>query len=58
MQICGEHKESGILKHGYFASPFLKEAGLSQNELEVKERYKGSRILLLLDCIILIPSPT
>ncbi|KAG5536247.1 hypothetical protein RHGRI_023883 [Rhododendron griersonianum] len=38
--ICGEHKESGILKHGYFASPFLKEAGLSQNELEVKERYK------------------
>ncbi|XP_058227179.1 histone deacetylase 15 isoform X2 [Rhododendron vialii] len=39
--ICGEHKESGILKHGYFASPFLKEAGLSQNELEVKERYKG-----------------
>ncbi|KAH7850601.1 hypothetical protein Vadar_000322 [Vaccinium darrowii] len=38
--ICGEHKESGILRHGFFASPLLKEACLTQNELEVKERYR------------------
>ncbi|GMQ11209.1 hypothetical protein CsSME_00053934 [Camellia sinensis var. sinensis] len=41
MQICGEHKESGIVKHGFFASPFLKEAGLTQNESEI-EQYKDS----------------
>ncbi|XP_057459925.1 histone deacetylase 15 isoform X2 [Actinidia eriantha] len=40
--ICGEHKESGIVKHGFFASPFLKEAGLPHNESEVIERYKDS----------------
>lgn len=39
--ICGEHKESGIVKHGFFASPFLKEAGLTQNESEI-EQYKDS----------------
>ncbi|KAI7986539.1 Histone deacetylase 15 [Camellia lanceoleosa] len=39
--ICGEHKESGIVKHGFFASPFLKEVGLTQNESEI-ERYKDS----------------
>lgn len=41
MQICGEHKESGILRHGYFASPFLQDAQLSQVELELDGKYKG-----------------
>ncbi|KAA8541171.1 hypothetical protein F0562_025221 [Nyssa sinensis] len=40
--ICGEHKESGILGNGFFASPFLQEAGRSQNESEAIERCKGS----------------
>uniref|UniRef100_A0A5B7BQT2 histone deacetylase n=1 Tax=Davidia involucrata TaxID=16924 RepID=A0A5B7BQT2_DAVIN len=40
--ICGEHKESGILRHGFFASPFLQEAGLTQNESEAIERCKDS----------------
>ncbi|XP_021905585.1 histone deacetylase 15 isoform X2 [Carica papaya] len=38
--ICGEHKESGILRHGYFASPFLQDAQLSQVELELDGKYK------------------
>ncbi|CAK9146958.1 unnamed protein product [Ilex paraguariensis] len=41
--VCGEHKESGILRHGFFASPFSQEAGLTQNELEIIERSKGGR---------------
>ncbi|KAL6994893.1 Histone deacetylase 15, variant 2 [Sarracenia purpurea var. burkii] len=45
--ICGEHKESGILKHGFFASPLLKEAGLTQNEADVVERYKDSCLQIL-----------
>ncbi|GFS40749.1 histone deacetylase 15 [Actinidia rufa] len=45
--ICGEHKESGIVKHGFFASPFLKEAGLPQNESEVIERFKDSCLQIL-----------
>jgi histone deacetylase 6 len=36
--ICGEHKESGILRHGYLASPFFKDTGL----IEVEEKYGGS----------------
>ncbi|XP_024015166.1 histone deacetylase 15 isoform X2 [Eutrema salsugineum] len=36
--ICGEHKESGILRHGYFASPFCKDTGLT----EVEEKCGGS----------------
>ncbi|XP_010506955.1 PREDICTED: histone deacetylase 15 [Camelina sativa] len=36
--ICGEHKESGILRHGCFASPFFKDTGL----IEVEEDYGGS----------------
>ncbi|KAF8103663.1 hypothetical protein N665_0186s0031 [Sinapis alba] len=36
--ICGEHKESGILRHGYFASPFFKDTGLT----EVEEKCGGS----------------
>lgn len=37
MQICGEHKESGILRHGYLASPFFKDTGLT----EVEEKCGG-----------------
>uniref|UniRef100_A0A7N0U502 histone deacetylase n=1 Tax=Kalanchoe fedtschenkoi TaxID=63787 RepID=A0A7N0U502_KALFE len=33
---CSEHKESGILKHGFLASPFLQD-DVNQTELEVKE---------------------
>ncbi|CAN8269095.1 unnamed protein product [Cochlearia groenlandica] len=36
--ICGEHKESGILRHGYLASPFFKDTGLN----EVEEKCGGS----------------
>ncbi|XP_035546860.1 histone deacetylase 15 isoform X2 [Juglans regia] len=44
--ICGEHKESGILKHGFFASPFSQDVGPAEIELEIKERNKdlGSQI--------------
>lgn len=37
LQICGEHKESGILRHGYLASPFFKDTGLA----EVEEKCGG-----------------
>ncbi|CAA2970710.1 histone deacetylase 15 [Olea europaea subsp. europaea] len=40
--VCGEHRNSGILKHGYFASPFSQEECLLQNETEIAERDKGS----------------
>ncbi|GAB4860959.1 hypothetical protein Ancab_036119 [Ancistrocladus abbreviatus] len=40
--ICGEHRESGILKHGFFACPFSQEAILAQGTLEVIENYKES----------------
>ncbi|KAH7549304.1 hypothetical protein JRO89_XS13G0012000 [Xanthoceras sorbifolium] len=39
--ICGEHKESGILSHGFFASPSSQD-GLTDVGLEVKDRYKDS----------------
>ncbi|PPR95417.1 hypothetical protein GOBAR_AA25264 [Gossypium barbadense] len=32
--ICGEHKESGILRHGFYASPFSPEVELIQVESE------------------------
>ncbi|KAL4384371.1 hypothetical protein GQ457_15G001390 [Hibiscus cannabinus] len=38
--ICGEHKESGILKHGFHASPFLPEVELIQAESEASARDK------------------
>ncbi|CAI9767284.1 unnamed protein product [Fraxinus pennsylvanica] len=37
--VCGEHKNSGILKHGFFASPISQEEGF---ETEVAERHKDS----------------
>lgn len=41
MQICGEHKESGILRHGFFASPFSQGVGSAEVESEIKERHRG-----------------
>lgn len=41
MQSCGEHRESGILKHGFFASSFLQESHLLEAELETKRTDKG-----------------
>ncbi|KAE8736481.1 Histone deacetylase 15 [Hibiscus syriacus] len=38
--ICGEHKESGILKHGFYASPFSPEVELIQVESEARPRGK------------------
>ncbi|KAK8537059.1 hypothetical protein V6N13_042010 [Hibiscus sabdariffa] len=38
--VCGEHKESGILKHGFHASPFLPEVELIQAESEARARDK------------------
>lgn len=41
MQICGEHRESGILKRGFFASPSTKDAELNGSELEGNGKSKG-----------------
>ncbi|XP_062116943.1 histone deacetylase 15 isoform X2 [Humulus lupulus] len=38
--ICGEHKESGILRHGFLASPLFQDSNLTGLELEIKERHK------------------
>ncbi|XP_057951998.1 histone deacetylase 15 isoform X2 [Malania oleifera] len=35
--ICGEHRESGILKLGFFASPFSQAASLAQVESGILE---------------------
>ncbi|OMO83040.1 Histone deacetylase superfamily [Corchorus olitorius] len=40
IQICGEHKESGILKHGFYASPCSPMVDLPQVELEARGRDK------------------
>lgn len=52
MQICGEHKDSGILRHGFFASPY--QGGLTDVESEVKEKYKGGSLLDLLDMVTIV----
>ncbi|KAJ4821933.1 Histone deacetylase 15 [Turnera subulata] len=39
-EICGEHKESGILRRGFFASAFSQDAGVSESKSEGKERDK------------------
>ncbi|XP_060205589.1 histone deacetylase 15 [Lycium barbarum] len=36
-EICGEHRESGILRHGFFASPYLPVEDVNQEELPVTE---------------------
>ncbi|KAL3529320.1 hypothetical protein ACH5RR_008642, partial [Cinchona calisaya] len=40
--VCGEHRESGILRQGFFASPFLPEGGLGENGSELAKRSKES----------------
>lgn len=41
-EACKEHKESGILKHGFFGSPASQGAALTPAESEVIERYTES----------------
>lgn len=41
-EACKEHKESGILKHGFFASPSLQGTSSARVEPEVIERYTES----------------
>lgn len=36
MQSCGEHRESGILKHGFFAPSFLQDSTLLEAEHEME----------------------
>lgn len=48
MQSCGEHRESGILKHGFFASPTLQDSNSLEAELETKKTGKGeSRVVTI-----------
>jgi len=46
MQLCGEHKDSGILRLGYFASPSSQDAGCSEVESEMKGKNKGDYMYL------------
>ncbi|VVA21434.1 PREDICTED: histone deacetylase [Prunus dulcis] len=41
--ICGEHRESGILRHGFFASSLLQDSGLTEIGADTRERHKGSQ---------------
>ncbi|XP_024170977.1 histone deacetylase 15 isoform X2 [Rosa chinensis] len=41
--ICGEHRESGILRHGFLASPLLPDSGLTEIDSDIRERHKGSQ---------------
>lgn len=41
-EVCGEHRESGILRHGFFASPYLPVEDVNQNELPVTENAEDS----------------
>ncbi|XP_047327812.1 histone deacetylase 15 isoform X2 [Impatiens glandulifera] len=41
-EICGEHKESGIVRHGFFASPFSLGADLTQAEHDTIKRFRDS----------------
>ncbi|KAM3380311.1 histone deacetylase 15 [Capsicum galapagoense] len=41
-EVCGEHRESGILKHGFFASPYLPIDDVNQDELPVTENCEDS----------------
>ncbi|KAJ9174078.1 hypothetical protein P3X46_017148 [Hevea brasiliensis] len=42
--ICGEHKESGILRHGFLASPFSQDAGVTEVQTQVKGRNKDTYV--------------
>ncbi|KAJ8535998.1 hypothetical protein K7X08_034399 [Anisodus acutangulus] len=41
-EVCGEHRESGILRHGFFASPYLPVEDVNQEELPVTENSEDS----------------
>lgn len=41
-EVCGEHRESGILRHGFFASPYLPVVDVNQDELPVTENSEDS----------------
>ncbi|KAL3748740.1 hypothetical protein ACJRO7_009906 [Eucalyptus globulus] len=38
--ICGEHRDSGILRHGFYASPFMQDVGAPSVEAEVQESHE------------------
>ncbi|KAK8558188.1 hypothetical protein V6N13_073861 [Hibiscus sabdariffa] len=42
--ICGEHKASGILRHGFYASPCSPEVDLIQVESEARQRDKDLQL--------------
>lgn len=44
MQICGEHRDSGILRHGFYASPFTQDMGAPSIEAEAQELCEGGYI--------------
>lgn len=41
VQICGEFKDSEILRLGFFASSVGQDADHEQLQSEVRDRYKG-----------------
>ncbi|KAG5619007.1 hypothetical protein H5410_018831 [Solanum commersonii] len=41
-EVCGEHRESGILNHGFFASPYLPLEDVNQDELPATEDSEDS----------------
>lgn len=45
LQSCGEHKESAILKHGFFAPSFVQDSNLLKTELEMKRTDKGESLV-------------
>lgn len=45
MQICGEHKRSGILRNGFYASPFFEDADASSIASEPAARDAGVCLL-------------
>ncbi|KAK3020062.1 hypothetical protein RJ639_002777 [Escallonia herrerae] len=53
--ICGEHKKSQLLKHGFFASPLSQEAGPIWSESELSGKglsiHKSRPLVELLGCL-------
>lgn len=47
LQSCGEHKESAILKHGFFAPSFVQDSNLLETELEMKRTDKGESFVVV-----------
>lgn len=45
MQICGEHKESGILRHGFLASSLVQDSGFTEIESDIRGRHKGGYMI-------------